>query len=423
MPVAYLPRLVDDVLTANLRALGAVLIEGVKGCGKTETALRQARSAVRLDTDRDILRAGMVDPAVLLEGETPHLIDEWQRGPDVLWDLVRRAVDDRRAKGQFILTGSATPEDSVQRHSGAGRFGFIRMRTMTLAEKGATTPSVSVRALLDGDPVSPGAVGLTLSDYLHHIVVGGWPDLIGADESSAFHYLAGYLETIVERDLPDVASGARNPQLVTRFLRAYAMASSTAKSMAKIIADTGDPSADAMIARNTATSYHAGLYRMRIIDELDAWMPSLRSPRPLTQTPKRHLADPSLAAHLLRADSTRLRRAPDAAGLLFESLAVHDLRAYAAAQAAHAYHHRTELSREEIDCVIETISGQWAGFEIKLGADTEIDEAVAKLRRIEGNMSRPAASLVVITARGFIETRTGVGKKPVHIIPLGALGA
>jgi hypothetical protein len=402
--------------------MGAVLIDGVKGCGKTATALQQARSAVRLDIDDEALRLAAIDPSTLLEGERPHLIDEWQRGPAVVWDLVRRAVDDRAGKGHFILTGSATPDDTTSRHSGAGRFGFVRMRTMTLIEKGATTPSVSLQALLRGDSVEPARSDLTLADYLHHVVVGGWPDLVGADEDTAREFLYGYLATIVERDLPEVTREIRNPALVYRFLRSYALAAATATSMAKIVANTADPGTDAAVARTTAAIYRTGLDRMRIIDDLDPWAPALRTAKQVTQVPKRHLADPSLAAYLLGADSARLRRNLDTAGLLFESLAVHDLRVLAEAQRAYTYHHRTDGGRDEIDCVVETISGEWAGFEVKLGSEQEVEAAVAKLRRTEGNMSRPASSLVVITAHGIIETKRSTGRTPVHIVPLGAVG-
>lgn len=209
----YLPRLADATLHQQLRAMGAVLIEGVKGCGKTATARRRATSEELLDIDPNAQRKAELDPRLVLAGQTPRLLDEWQRVPRV-WDAVRRAVDDRGQPGQFILTGSATPPDEVQRHSGAGRFGVVRMRTMTLSEKGASTPTVSLADLLKGGVPEPANSPLRMSDYLTHIAMGGWPLLVGADSEVAHTYLSGYLDVIVERDIAEISGARRNPRLV-----------------------------------------------------------------------------------------------------------------------------------------------------------------------------------------------------------------
>ncbi|MDR0959320.1 MAG: DUF4143 domain-containing protein [Propionibacteriaceae bacterium] len=416
----YLPRLADQVLAENLDALGAVLIEGIRGCGKTETARQVARSEVRLDVDVNAARLAALDPTLALEGEVPRLIDEWQRVPKV-WDAVRRAVDDRRERGQFVLTGSATPDDSVQRHPGAGRFAVMEMRTMTLAEKQATAPTVSLRALLNGESVAPALCELTLSDYFHHIVVGGWPELIGATETRARRFLDGYLAVTIERDLPQVSGARRNPALVRRFLYTYAQQTAQVTTLSRIAANAagvqGDANPDGM-SRRTVSQYRDALTRMRIVEDLPGWAPPVRSTSRSTSTPKRYLADPALAANLLGMDSTGLRHDLATAGLLFESLAVHDLRVYAEVHGAWTRHYRTQNNREEIDCVIETASGDWVGIEVKLGSDGAIDDAVRKLRHIEGDMRRPAKNLVVVTASGLVESRNGV-----QIVPLGALGA
>ena len=416
----YLPRIADLVLAENLSALGAVVIEGVRGCGKTETARQRARSEVRLDVDLNAARLAEIDPLLILDGDTPRLIDEWQRVPRI-WDAVRRAVDDRHARGQFILTGSATPDDSVERHPGVGRFAVIGMRTMTLAEKQATTPTVSVRALLAGESVTPAMSELTLADYLNHIVVGGWPELVGASEATARRFLSGYLATTIERDLPEVSGARRNPVLVRRFLHAYAQQTAqptTLKTLAAHAAGLPDDADPGTMSRSSAASYRDALTRMRIVDDLPAWEPPARATRRFTTTPKRHLADPALAANLLGLNSNGLRQDLTTAGLLFESLVVHDLRAYADACDAWTLHYRAPNSREEIDCVIETATGDWTGFEVKLGTADSIDEAVRKLKHIEGGMRRPAKNLVVVTATGVVESRNGV-----QIVPLGALGA
>jgi len=414
----YLPRLADRLLDDQLHAMGAVLIEGVKGCGKTATARRRAASEVLLDTDPQAQRRAEIDPRLLLQGQTPRLLDEWQRAPQI-WDAVRRAVDDRALPGQFILTGSATPNDDLPRHSGAGRYGTLRMRTMTLTEKQATTASVSIGALLAGDQPIPANSPLTVRDYFHHIAMGGWPLLTGADERAARTYLNGYLAVIVEHDVDEVSGGSRNPRLVRRFLHAYAqMVSQTAKlstimQRAHDEADggTGAPS------RHTSETYLQVLRRMMIIDEVPAWDPSVRSSKRLTTTPKRLLADPSLTAALLRISPSRMLDDLETAGFLFESLVAHDLRIYAEAAGAACFHYREGEGRLEVDYVIETYDGDWIGVEVKLG-ESEIDKAANALHRLADRVTRKPKSLVVVTGTSLAYTRDD----GVHVVPLGVLG-
>lgn len=415
----YLPRLTDGLLDRQLRAMGAVLIEGVKACGKTETARRKAASEVLLDSDPDAERRGALDPRLLLDGDVPRLLDEWQR-VEPLWDAVRRAVDDRGRPGQFILAGSATPADDVKRHSGAGRFGTLRMRTMTLTEKQATTPSVSVAGLLAGEPPIPSNSTVTVQDYLTHIAIGGWPALIGADEEAARDFLDGYLDVIVESDIEEVSGGPRDPRLVRRFLHAYAqMVSQTANlsTIMKRAHEDGGDEAD-VPARNTAEIYLKALRRMMIVDEVPAWDPSVRSSKRLTVTPKRQFADPSLAAALLNMSTARMLSDLETTGFLFESLVAHDLRIYAEAARAFTYHYREAEGRLEVDYVVETRDGDWMGVEVKLG-QAEIDKAAGALRRLADRVTRRPKALVVITGTSLAYTR----EDGVHVVPLGALGA
>lgn len=413
----YLPRLADGQLDDQLHAMGAVLVEGVKGCGKTATARQRASSEVLLDTDPDAELRVSIDPRLLLDGPTPRLLDEWQRAPRV-WDAVRRTVDDRGIPGQFILTGSATPGDHVQRHSGAGRFGMLRMRTMTLPEKQATTPTVSVAELLAGNDPTPTNSPLTLRDYLNHIAVGGWPLLVGADERAARTYLDGYLAVIVEHDIDEVAGSPRNPRLVRRFLHAYAqMVSQTAgldtiTKRARDEADTAD-----FPSRHTAAAYLDALRRMMIVDEVPAWDPSVRSSKRLTAAPKRQLADPSLAAVLLQMSPARMLNDLKTTGFLFQSLVAHDLRIYAEVAGASCYHYREAQGRLEVDYVLETRDGDWVGVEVKLG-ETEIDKAAASLLRLAERVARRPRALVVVTATSLAYTRD----EGVHVVPLGVLG-
>ncbi|MDR1998858.1 MAG: DUF4143 domain-containing protein [Frankiaceae bacterium] len=398
--------------------MGAVLIEGVKACGKTQTARQRAASEVLLDSDPDAERRAAIDPRLLLDGGAPRLLDAWQR-VEPLWDAVRRAVDDRGRPGQFILTGSATPADEVKRHSGAGRFGTLRMRTMTLAEKRATTPSVSVAGLLRGEPLTPANSPLTARDYLAHIAVGGWPALVGADEETARDFLDGYLDVIVASDIKEVSGGPRNPRLVRRFLHAYAQMVSQPANMATImkraIADVAD-NVDAP-ARNTAEIYLGALRRMMIVDEVPAWDPSVRSSKRLTATPKRHLADPSLAAALLNMTTARMLDDLETTGFLFESLVAHDLRVYAEAARGFTYHYREAEGRLEVDYIVETRDGDWMGVEVKLG-QSDIDKAADSLHRLAARVKREPRALVVITGTPLAHTRDD----GVHVVPLALLG-
>lgn len=415
----YLPRLADGILDRQLRAMGAVLIEGVKACGKTETARQRAASEVLLDADPDAELRAAIDPRLLLDGDTPRLLDEWQR-VEPLWDAVRRAVDDRGSPGQFILAGSATPADDIKRHSGAGRFSTLRMRTMTLTEKQATTPSVSVAGLLAGEPPAPSNSPVAVPEYLSHIAIGGWPALIDAGEVTARDFLDGYLDVIVESDIAEVSGAPRNPRLVYRFLHAYAQMVSQTAHLSTIMKRAGeaDGGETGLPARNTAETYLNALRRMMIIDEVPAWAPSVRSSKRLTVIPKRQLADPSLAAALLDMSTGRMLDDLETTGFLFENLVAHDLRVYAEAARASIYHYREAEGRLEVDYVVETRDGDWMGVEVKLG-HAEIDAACDSLRRLADRVKRKPKALVVMTGTSLAYTR----EDGVHVVPLGLLGA
>lgn len=415
---AYLPRLADALLDDQLGAMGAVLIEGVKGCGKTATARQRAVSEVLLDIDPEAVRRGALDPRLLLDGETPRLLDEWQRAPRI-WDAVRRAVDDRGRPGHFILTGSATPNDDTQRHSGAGRFGIVRMRTMSLTEKRATIPVVSVAELLHGSAPTPANSPVSVRDYLHHIVLGGWPFLTGSDERAARTYLDGYLDIIIERDINEVSGSPRNPRLVRRLMHAYAQMVSQPANLSTIMRrarDEAEDDADAP-SRHTAQIYLDALRRMMIVDEVPAWDPSVRSSKRLTTTPKRHLGDPSLAAALLQMSPERMLADLETTGFLFESLVAHDLRIYAEGAGASCFHYREAEGRLEVDYVLEDRDGDWVGVEVKLG-ESELDKAADSLHRLAERVTRKPKALMVVTGTSLAYTR----EDGVHVVPLGVLG-
>ena len=415
---AYLPRLADTMLSSRLHAMGAVLIEGMKGCGKTSTARQLAASEVLLDSDPNAIRRAELDPRLLLDGDTPRLLDEWQRTPQ-LWDAVRRAVDDRGLPGQFILTGSATPKDNIPKHSGAGRFAIVGMRTMTLSEKQVTTPTTSVTDLLRGVAPAESNCLIEVREYLHHITVGGWPALIGANEATARTFLDGYLDIIIDHDIDEVSGATRNPRLVRRFLHAYAQMVSQPATVSAILKRARDEAHDESDApsRHVANPYLDALRRMMIVDEVPAWDPSVRSSKRLITTPKRHLGDPSLAASLLQMSPERMLNDLKTTGFLFESLVAHDLRIYAEAAGASCFHYREAEGRLEVDYILETRDGHWVGVEVKLG-ETDLDKAAASLTKLADRVSRPPRSLVIITATSLAYTRDD----GIHVVPLGTLG-
>jgi len=415
----YVARIADTQLADRLTALGAVVIEGPKACGKTATARQLAASEVLLDVDVDAARAASIDPGLILAGPVPRLLDEWQREPR-LWDAVRRAVDDRSRPGQFILTGSATPSDEVPRHSGAGRISVMRMRPMTLFEQGYSHGELSLSALLSGQAQAPARCDLDLPGYIDRIVVGGWPQLLGATPAAASRFVTDYLDIIVARDI-DVVSGARrDPRLVRRFLHAYAQLSSQPARLSTIVERArGDvDEGEAGPTRWSAEPYLRALRRLMIIDEVDAWSPALRSRSRLISVPKRHLVDPSLAAGLLDCSPARLLGDLNTLGFLFEALATRDLRIYAEAGGGHLFHYRERSGDLEVDLVVEHTDGSWAGFEVKLGG-AQIEQAAAALTRLaQTRVTRPPSVLAVITGTEFGYRRPD----GVWVIPLGCLG-
>ena len=373
---AYRRRVVDDELDELIAELAAIAIEGPKGVGKTRTALGRARTVHRLDdpAELDVARA---DPARLLDGEPPVLIDEWQRLPQV-WDLVRRAVDDGAAPGSFLLTGSAVP-DPPPTHSGAGRIVSLRMRPLALAERlgGAT---VSLAELLSGTrPHIIGATEVALGEYTELILASGLPGLAGLSGRARSLQLAGYIERVLDRDVRDDAGVViRNPAALRRWLAAYAAASSTSASF-EALRDAASAGHEHKPSRTAADAYRDALARLWVLDEVPAWIPTRNPLAELGQSPKHQLADPALAARLLGASADSLltgrSSGPPVArdgtllGALFESLATQSVRVYAAHNEAQVGHLRTARGRHEIDLIVERADGAVVAAEVKLARD------------------------------------------------------
>lgn len=393
------------------------MIEGPKACGKTETARRAAASEVLLDLDPQAMEAASVDPRLILEGATPRLIDEWQRQPRI-WDAVRREVDNRGGAGQFILTGSATPNDEASRHSGAGRMAIVQMRPLTLYEQEISSGQISLADLLDGRKPSSGKAALQLADYAERIVVGGWPGLLDSSHNEAAQFIAGYLAMIIERDVEVVSGARRDPLRLRRFLRAYAQLTAHPAALNTIVSRAMDDDDLKAPSRWTAAPYLDALRRLMIVDEIEAWSPELRSRTRLMSTPKRHLVDPSLAAALLQSNPDRLLGELQTLGFLFESLTTRDLRVYAAANDASLFHYRERGGELEVDLIVERNDGAWIAVEVKLGGELIDRAADALLRLAATRVRRPPAALVIATTTEYAYTRPD----GVLVAPLALLG-
>jgi Predicted ATPase (AAA+ superfamily) len=413
----YRPRVVDAELASRLQATGAVLIEGPRGCGKTQTALQVARSAVRLDRDQAARAAGLLEPSLLLEGEHPRLIDEWQLVPGI-WNQVRSDVDDHPGDpGRFILTGSAVPADDITRHSGALRFTRLRMRPMSLAESGHSSGDVSLRALFDGASPRSTATNLDIREIARLVVVGGWPGLAAQTPANAMLALQGYLEETRRVDMERSDGVGRDPENVARVLRSLARNVATSTSARSIAADIGG--AEGPIDYHTVLDYEKALTRLFVIENLAAWSPALRSRSQLRTSPVHHFVDPSLAAAALGASPDRLLQDPNTLGLLFESLVVRDLRVYAQALGGKLFYYR-ENTGLEADAILQLGDGRWAGIEIKLGPDA-VPAGAQTLKRVVEHVDvarhGEPAFLAVVTGWGFAyRAEDGVLALPIGTI-------
>ncbi len=417
MSESYQLRIVDAELAARLKATGAVLIEGPKACGKTATARRIAASEALLDVDAGAREAAAVDPALVLAGATPRLIDEWQLAP-AIWNHVRREVDDRRAPGQFILAGSAVPPDDITRHTGAGRITRLRMRPMSLLETGVSSGAISLAALLAGEPAHSADPGLRMADLAREIAVGGWPGFRGLGVEQAVRAVRDYLEEIRRVDIGRVEGRRRDPERVGALLRSLARNVATHAAAATLAGDTSG--ANGPLKDDTVGEYLAALKRLMIVEDQPAWAPHLRSKYAVRAAAKRHFVDPSLAVAALRATPSRLLREVKLLGFLFESLVVRDLRVYAQAADAHVLQYR-DSHNVEVDAIVETADGRWAAFEVKLGSG-QVEEAAATLGRfaaqIDTESSGAPATLGVIVGTGYAYRRDD----GIAVIPIGALG-
>ena len=419
--IGYYPRIGDAELARRLESAGAVLIEGPRACGKTAMARQVAASEVLLDVDENARRAVAVDPALVLAGDTPRLIDEWQIEP-ALWNHVRRAVDrgavEERRTGRFILTGSAAPADDVTRHTGAGRISRLRLRTMTLLESRISTGEISLQQLLAGRIEPCGDPGLPLRDLARQICRGGWPGDLESSDRACLTARVDYLEEIRRVDVSRTDGVRRDPEHVGRVIRSLARNVAATVSARTIAADAGG--GDGPLDGDTVRGYLDALRRLMVYEDQPAWAPHLRSRSLLRHAPKRHFVDPSLAAAALGATPERLLADLEALGCLFESLVYRELAVYARACGATVHHYRDNTGLE-VDAVVENRQGDWCAFEVKLGAG-QIDaaaKALLKFRdRVDPEKSGVPRTLGVIVGSGYGYLR----KDGVAVIPIAALG-
>ena len=410
----YLPRIVGGDIESALRRRGAVLIEGVRGSGKTWAARNFARSEVRMDDERTLLLASS-DPAAVLRGSTPRLLDEWQNAPH-LWNRVRRECDDRPEPGQFILTGSASPQDDVTRHTGTGRISRVLLRPMSLWETGHSTGVASLGKLFNGETISSMAdEALGLRNIASLICSGGWPQSLNQDEDDALLSIGDYVSEVIRVDIPTASGVRHDPGMVQRLMLSISYNVATEAKMTKLASDM---SIDSPPSRNTVAAYLDALRRIFVVEDQPAWSASLRSKATLRKEAKRHFVDPSLAAAMLRATPERLLSDHVAFGYLFESLVVRDLRIYSQADRATVFHYRDNTGLEA-DAVIERIDGTWIAVEIKLNANSKVvDKAAKSLLRVKDKVTRQRAgdlaALVVVTPTGPAYRRPdGVQVAPV----------
>lgn len=413
----YVPRLLDEELQKRLASTGAVVIEGPKACGKTSTARQVAASEVLLDVDESARRAIEVDPSLVLEGETPRLIDEWHLKPEI-WNHIRRTVDERREPGQFILTGSALPADDITRHTGAGRLSRLRMRPLTLYELGEATGELSLATLLEGHFAPVPDPGLEIPELAGRVAVGGWPGNLNLNEEQALQAVRDYLDEIRRADVPRVDETRRDPTRVAALLRSLARNVATYASNTTLATDAGDP--EEALSRDTVRAYLTVLERLMIVEDQPAWAPHLRSKSRIRSAAKRHFVDPSLAVAALRASPERLLDDLELFGFVYESMVIRDLRIYAQLSGGTVLQYRDNTGLE-VDAVIETADGRWSAFEIKLGTG-RIDEAAASLRKFANRVDTDRAGdpglLGVIVGNGYGYMRDD----GVSVLPLGALG-
>ena len=421
----YRKRILDDLIARRSQTAGAILVEGIKWCGKTTTCEQAARSVIYLDEpekrEHNLLMA-KIRPSEILDGATPRLIDEWQQAP-VLWDAIRYRVDHAEERGQYLLTGSAVPsDDSEIKHSGTGRFSWLKMRPMSLFESGESSGEVSLAELFAGnDPTGAHAALTELPDVAQAICRGGWPVACGLSGEVALDASFDYLEAVVKRDISRVDGVARDEDRARRIMRSYARLQGT-QSTAAVIKEDLVAHETGAFDDDTVYSYINALKRIFAIEDMPAWCPNLRCKTPIRTSDTRYYADPSVATAALRIGPGGLMADLRTFGFLFETLAIRDLRVYADALMGEVRHYH-DASGLECDAVVYLRDGSYGLVEIKIGGQSLIDKGAATLVKLAGKidtgkMPKPSF-LMVLTAVGDCAYRRS--EDDVLVCPVGSL--
>ena len=417
----YRPRLIDNIIDSYLEAFGAVCVEGPKWCGKTWTSSYHCKSEIMLgspDGNFQNRQLAQMSPSLVLEGETPRLIDEWQEVPQ-LWDAVRYKVDQSGNKGQFILTGSATPNHKGILHSGAGRIAKLRMRPMSLFESGNSSGDISLKDICEGriEPKISGEVDLRkLIDF---IIRGGWPANQETTLKQAAYLPIQYIRAVLDDDVYRIDNVKRDKHKMELLLRSLARNEATTVTNKKLKNDIKEID-DEDIDVETVSAYLDVFQRLFLTDNQKPFEAKLRSSIRIKQAEKRHLSDPSLAAALLYATPEMLLNDLNTLGFLFEALCERDLKIYAESFDAELYHYQ-DYNNNEMDAVIAMPDGKWCGFEIKLGAN-QIDMAAENLIKIKNEIKASGGiapdSLCVICGLSNAAYQRPDG---VFVVPITAL--
>lgn len=419
-PQNYKKRIIDHKIEEYMNTFGAVCVEGPKWCGKTWTSLNHAKSVSYISSPANNFQNRMMaemSPDLVLKGDLPRLIDEWQEVPPI-WDAVRFEVDKDGDKGKFILTGSSTPKRKGILHSGAGRIGRIKMRTMSLYETGDSSGAVSLKSLFE-EKINPLVLqDIKLETIIYYVVRGGWPGNIGIDVKGAKNLPKEYLKAVVEDDMYNTDGVRRDSRKIWSLIHSLGRNESTVVSNSTLRKD--------MIAYDqmemdpdTIAEYLDVFNRLFLLEEQPAYAPNLRSSRRLLKSPKRHFTDVSLAVAALEATPEMLLGDLHTFGFLFEALCEHDLAIYAEANGGHLFHYRDQKDNE-IDAVVEMPDGSWGAFEIKLGAN-QIDAAAKELLKMKEIMARegrePSVLCVICGMSNMAYTRPD----GVVVVPITAL--
>lgn len=419
----YKNRIVDEILEKKLKGKGAVLIQGPKWCGKTTTAEQISKSILYMaksDEKEQNLTMAEINPSLLLQGEVPRLIDEWQIAPK-LWDAIRYEIDHRNAEGQFILTGSSVPAkmDDVT-HSGTGRFAWLLMRPMSLYESGESNGQVSLIELFDGSKKIEGINNIDLEKMAFLVCRGGWPRAIFMEEEIALEQAYDYYDAIVNRDISEADGISRNPERVKNLMRSYSRNMGTQASNDTLKSDmiANDSTS---LDTDTVLSYVNALKKIFVVEEAPAWNPNLRSKTAIRTSDTRYFIDPSIAVASLGIGPKDLINDLNTFGLLFETLCIRDLRVYAESIKGKVYHYR-DANDLECNAVIHLRDGSYGLIEIKLGGDSLINEGADTLKKLESRIDitkmKNPSFLLVLTATGKYAYRREDG---VYVVPIGCL--